>query len=317
MEPLERLLNLVGLLLETKRPLTFEEIRSAMPEAYGGDNVDSAKRKFERDKDALRHYEIPLEMRDLDAWGTDQGYVIPKEMYYLSEIEFAPEEIAALFIAAQTGGEDPIAERAVHKLLYGADGGVLTGLSSGRLAAGSDAPSPTLLAAADATSRQRRVRFGYRTSEGRFSERDVDAFGMVCRGGHWYLVGLDHDRDAIRAFRLSRVTTDLQDAGEGSAPPEGFRAADHAVAGSPGVGELSERAMVAFSPPVAWWAAAGVHDATTSTREDGWIEVSIPIEDQASLVNWVLGFGPDAEALAPEPLRADVVRRLEAASRRA
>src|SRR5436190_8489780 len=101
MEPLERLLNLVGLLLETTRPLTFEQIRDAMPEAYGGENVDSAKRKFERDKDDLRNYDIPLEMQDVDAWGTEQGYSIPKERYYLPEITFSPEEMAALFVASR------------------------------------------------------------------------------------------------------------------------------------------------------------------------------------------------------------------------
>jgi predicted DNA-binding transcriptional regulator YafY len=53
MDPLERLLNLVGLLLETPTPLTFEQIRDTL-DAYRADNVDSAKRMFERDKDQLR-----------------------------------------------------------------------------------------------------------------------------------------------------------------------------------------------------------------------------------------------------------------------
>ena len=55
MEPLERLLNLVGLLLETRVPLTFEQIRETL-EPYRQENVDSAKRMFERDKDVLREY---------------------------------------------------------------------------------------------------------------------------------------------------------------------------------------------------------------------------------------------------------------------
>ena len=76
MEPLERLLNLVGLLLETEHPMTFEEIRRTLP-AYGGDNLDSAKRKFERDKDILREYGVPLEMAATDVWDVEQGYTIP------------------------------------------------------------------------------------------------------------------------------------------------------------------------------------------------------------------------------------------------
>src|SRR6266480_4286173 len=84
MEPLERLLNLVGLLLETERPMTFEEIRRTLP-AYGGDNLDSAKRKFERDKDILREYGVPLEMSATDVWDVEQGYTILKDRYYRSE----------------------------------------------------------------------------------------------------------------------------------------------------------------------------------------------------------------------------------------
>ena len=89
MEPLERLLNLVGLLLETEHPMTFEEIRRTLP-AYGGDNLDSAKRKFERDKDILREYGVPLEMAATDVWDVEQGYTIPKDRYYVPEIAFTP-----------------------------------------------------------------------------------------------------------------------------------------------------------------------------------------------------------------------------------
>ena len=77
-EPLERLLNLVGLLLETTTPLTFDEIRATL-EGYQGDNLDSVKRKFERDKDMLRAYGVPLEMTGTDVWEVEQGYIIPKD----------------------------------------------------------------------------------------------------------------------------------------------------------------------------------------------------------------------------------------------
>ncbi|MGH2631038.1 MAG: helix-turn-helix transcriptional regulator, partial [Actinomycetota bacterium] len=135
MEPLERLLNLVGLLLETPKPLTFEEIRATL-DAYRADKVDSAKRMFERDKDQLREFGIPLQLVDVDVWGTEQGYVIPKDEYYLPEIAFTPEELGALLVAAQSGGENTPAEQAARKLLYGADGGVLAGLAGGPLASG-------------------------------------------------------------------------------------------------------------------------------------------------------------------------------------
>lgn len=313
MEPLERLLNLVGLLLESSTPLTFEQIRETL-DAYGGDNLDSAKRKFERDKDVLREYGVPLVMLDTDVWGVEQGYTIPRDEYYLAEIDFEPDEITALYLAAQTGREETFAEQGVRKLLYGADGGVLLGQAGGPLVAGSDTRSAQAIAAADAADARRRVRFGYRTSQGAVSERDVDAYGVVFRGGHWYLVGHDHERGEIRAFRLSRCTTDLRDVGEGGDPPKAFRAADHVAAG-PWVATGDERAVVAFTPSAAVRAAGAFVGATTErTSEDGRSIVSFPSADAVVTAGLILEYGPEAEVLEPTELRDEVIRRLEEAA---
>jgi predicted DNA-binding transcriptional regulator YafY len=51
------------------------------------------------------------------------------------------------------------------------------------------------------------------------------------------------------------------------------------------------------------------------TRKDGWVQVSLPAAPGDALASWILSFGPDAVALAPEALRAEIVRRLEAALR--
>ncbi len=311
MEPLERLLNLVGLLLETRIPLTFEQIRATL-EPYGQGNVDSAKRMFERDKDILRDYGVPLELVDTDPWGTEQGYLIPKERYYLPEIAFTPEELGALMVAAQgVRGETP-AEQAVRKLMSGSEGGALAGLAGGPLASGSDARGTLVMAVAAAAGARRRVRFGYRTSRGEVAERDVDAYAAVFRAGHWYLVGFDQERGEIRSFRLSRFTTDLEDVADGSEPPEGFRATDLVLRG-PWVASGEERAVIAFSPEIAWWATTTVVGAEPRrTRADGWVEVTVPVADERELAPWILQFGPDAVVLEPESLRAEVVARLEA-----
>jgi proteasome accessory factor B len=309
MEPLERLLNLVGLLLETSTPLTFEQIRDTL-EGYQGDNIESVKRKFERDKDMLRAYGVPLEMTGTDAWEVEQGYIIRKDRYYLPEIPFTPEEITALYLAAQGGSEATDAAQGVRKLLYGAEGGLLTGPAGGPLAADSDADQGRLLAAADAASKRRRLGFGYRTVTGATSDRTVDAYGVVFRGGRWYLVGHDQERDAIRAFRLSRVTSELADAGEGSEPPAGFRAIEH-VEAAPGNDAGLPVARVAFGPAAALLAEGSIPGATReSIRDDGWTVVSLPAADPATLAPLVLGFGPDAEVLEPPALRDEIVRRL-------
>lgn len=313
MHPLERLINLVAMLLEARRPLTFEGIRAALP-AYAQDDLATAKRMFERDKDILRDNGIPIEMESVDPFEVEEGYVIPKDRYYVPEISFTPQEISALFVAAHSGGDDTSAEQGVRKLLYGADGGLLAGLATGPLAAGPDVDTARLLVVAEAVLQgPRSITFGYTTSKGLSSERRVDAFGLVWRAGHWYVVGLDRERNDVRAFRLSRISTDVRDAGGGREPPEGFRASDHVDVGPWGPGEPTERATVAFSPDVAWWAASGLRDAEIGEpADDGWVPVSLPAGPDDALASWVLGFGPDARVVEPSSLRDEVVRRLEA-----
>ncbi|HXF35572.1 MAG TPA: WYL domain-containing protein [Actinomycetota bacterium] len=311
MHPVERLLNLVALLLETRRPLPFEEIREALREGYGQEDLHSAKRMFERDKDVLRDLGIPVETLPTDPFGGEPGYLIRKDRYYLPEISFTPEELSALLVAARSASGDPFVEEAVRKLLAGWEGG-LAGFSVGPFAI-DPGDGARLGALAEAAAAARSVRFRYRTARGEDAERHVDPYGLVWRGGHWYVVGQDRARGEVRAFRLSRIASAVEDAGEGSPPPDGFRAAEHVQGGPWGLGEPARHALVALSPEVAWWAMAGVPGAERlRVRRDGWVEVRVPLTTPDQLAPWVLQFGPDARVIRPPSLREEVLRRLEA-----
>ena len=138
------------LLLETRTPLTFEQIRETL-EPYRQEKVDTAKRMFERDKDILRDYGVPLELVDTDVWGAEQGYVIPKDAYYLPEIAFTPEELAALFVAAQRGRRTtPRPSRPSASSCTAPTGGVLAGLAGGRSPPGRTPAARSVMAAAAA-----------------------------------------------------------------------------------------------------------------------------------------------------------------------
>ena len=312
MHPLERLINLVALLLESRQPRTFEDIRRLLP-AYQQQDRATAKRQFERDKDVLRAIGIPVEVALTDVWAVEDGYTIPKESYYLPEISFSPEEVAALFVASHAPGENGEAAQAFRKLAQQAETGVLSTLAGIPATTGIDTSGPHLGEAADAVSRQRRVKFRYRPVQGRAGERDVDAWGLVFRTGAWYLVGKDRRRGEPRSFRLSRITSAIRDAGAGQPPPAGFRAAEHLAAGPWGFGEPEVRARVAFSPKVAWWALSGVPDARTlRTRKDGWSEAEVPAAGTDSFVSWILSFGADARVISPKRVRDAVVSSLKA-----
>jgi predicted DNA-binding transcriptional regulator YafY len=56
-----------------------------------------------------------------------------------------------------------------------------------------------------AAQQARRVHMHYRSSKGEGSERDFDPYGLLYRGGCWYVGGHCHLRKGLRSFRLDRV----------------------------------------------------------------------------------------------------------------
>ncbi|MCA1727582.1 MAG: WYL domain-containing protein, partial [Actinobacteria bacterium] len=285
MEQLERLLNLLTLLLESERPLTFERIRELIP-AYQHGDVASAKRMFERDKDDLREVGVPL------------------------ELTFTAEELAALFVAAASDEASEPAEAAVQKLSATSDARTLKRLSDAPYLGAVDPGGGHLRALAGALGEGRAVSFGYRRADGEEEARTVDPFGLVFRGGHWYLVGHDRTRDAVRAFRISRVTSAPVDAGEAVPVPEGFRAAEHVQ--TPGT-QPEGTARVAFRERVAWWALSSVQGARETGRTGDWVEAEVPVSGRDAFVAWLAGFGPEARLLDAGELRSALVAHLEAA----
>lgn len=315
MHSLERLFNLVALLLDFETPLTFEQIREKLP-AYSQEGIGSAKRMFERDKDILRAQGVPIELVATDAWETDEGYVIDADRYYLPRIDFTEEELSALFVAAAAPGEDDEASQALRKLASGTGSEFALPRPGPILYAGPEASDETLAALTSAMADRRSVRFTYRNAAGESAERQVDPYSLVVRGGNVYLVGLDRAREGIRSYRLSRMVSAIEQGEEASAAPEGFVARDHVSAGPWGTaGTESVQMLVAFSPDVAWMAAGQLANARpVSTRPDGWVELeaSVPLAADERLVTWILSFAGDAEVLAPQELRAAMKARLEA-----
>jgi predicted DNA-binding transcriptional regulator YafY len=87
-----------------------------------------------------------------------------------------------------------------------------------------DVPGERLLLLADAIARRRRVTLRYRAADGEESDREISPHGLVAHGGHWYLVGHDHGRDAPRTLRADRVLHAALGAAADPAP-DGFDAA--------------------------------------------------------------------------------------------
>lgn len=299
-DPSERLVNLTVALLETRRPLTFEEIRRRT-RYYEQDDPESARRMFERDKDALRSLGVPVETRTLDAFGAEVGYIVDRRSYELPDIDLEPDEVAALALALRVTGEDA-ARLALAKVSARAPDPAEV---DAELPAQIELGSADLDAVADAVVDRQTLRFPYRTADGVDATRTVDPYAVVHRRGAWYLVGHDHDRDDLRSFRLDRVRGRFRSVGEPGSfdPPEGLD--PMTVVGTHD--ELD--AIVAIDPGVRWEAELRGGEDTGETR-DGWPIYRLPHADRWRAVSWVLGLGPDAVVLAPDELRSEVRRRL-------
>lgn len=317
MDTLERLVDLVILLVETRRPLTFAEIRERIADGYPQENLDSAKRMFERDKDAARAIGVPISVVS-DELGAEPAYTIPKERFYLQEVAFTPEEVAAVLLAVRGGTPQDPAAIAAGKVLSGLrDGGAGgAGPSLGDAirslpVAGGDG-AERLHEVWDAIAGRRAIRFAYRDAEGALATRTVDPFRIAFRAGRWYLVGHDRDREAIRVFRLSRIVSASEDVGESAPAPADLRVEEHLAASPTGGTDRGGSARIAFAPHAVWPAVRSVEVRSETEGPDGWVELEIPNGDPEWLASWVLSFGEDAVVLGPDDLRAEVVARLEA-----
>ncbi len=310
MHPLERLVNLVALLLESRTPLTFDQIRGKLAEGYGHQDASSAKRMFERDKDVLRDIGVPIEVVSTDAWDVEHGYTIDKQRYYLPDIAFTPEELSALFVAVRSAG-DVSAEDAVRKLLSGAERGILAGLGPPG-ARRRDRPEPVRVPP------KRSPRDGACASP-------TEPRAASDRTGPWTRSG----SPSAAATGTSSASIATEGRSDRSAS-HGSRATSRSWGRGPTLPRASARpstsgrdrgvparpettATVAFAPDVAWWATKGVAGAEVMrTREDGWVEVSVAWSPGERLVSWILSFGPDAEVVEPPELRSELIGRLEA-----
>lgn len=308
MRRIERLINLIAALLDAPRPMTAEEIREQIA-GYDQTDKENFRRTFERDKKELRDLGIPIETVETSAWGDDpEGYIIPKDKYYMPEIDLDDDELAALRIVADVAlGAGDQARAGFRKLSSDQE---TSAWNAPHLVWGADvaAEQPLLGPLFAALVDRSPVSFGYVTGDGSRSRRHVEPYSLVHRRGHWYLIGRDVDRDAPRSFKVSRI--ERVQRGDGSYEiPGDFDLDAHTALEPWEVGDAEPIAVeMRFSGPVAWWPQQNMQFADTTTNDDGSVDVSLKVAKLDALISWAVGFAPHVEIVAPpeaqERLRA-------------
>lgn len=304
----ERLFNLVICLLATRRYLSAEQIRHAVPGYAESD--DAFRRMFERDKEELRELGIPLETGTDSVWDDEPGYRIRRASYELPEISLEPDEAAVLGLAARVWQRASLAGPASDALLKLRAAGIETteAAPSGiepRVAT----EEPAFPALWRAVRDRQPVTFDYRNPNADAPRRrHVEPWGVVSWHGHWYLVGHDNDREAVRVFRLGRITSDVQRASRPGSVivPEGVNIRDIVVSGSDHPWTRTARIRVRQG------AGHGIRQNARSCipGSDGWDDLDVAFSDVRRLASWIGGFGGDAVVVSPPEARDAIVSLL-------
>ena len=289
---LERLSDLLFLLLERDQPQTQVELRAGLGQqattAYP--DGDSGERAFFRDLATLRDAGVPVEERD-------DAYTIRREDYYLPKLDLSEDAQFALNLAATAVGFDGRnwSTSAAWKL-----GGLVGGQDQVAVVA-SQEHLPVLFAAC---GDRRRVRFTHGERE-----RVVDAWGLLLREGYWYLFGWYADADGWRFFKVDRITGPVVDVGPSEHPePDDFDAtaafpADPKLVG----GDEVVTALVEVDAVLAAKVQAEHPRAhVLERRDDGSMVVELAVSNRPAFRSWLLGMLDHARVMAPDVLRDDV-----------
>lgn len=321
MDRLERLINLVIALRETRRPMPAEEIRERVA-GYGQSDLAAFRRMFERDKSDLRTLGVPISTVPLGRWDNRTGYRIDAAAYDLPPVRLSPAELTALALALQATGLVDVAGAGLRKLEVDAALDPAVALEEGRgypgrtgepegraLGVALDAPHRAELMEAQWTRTP--VRFSYEPIGRAPQERTVDPYALVHRRGFWYLIGHDHDREGRRAFRLDRMVSAARPAGQpGSFTlPEDEISVEDVIPPVPG----PERAEVLAAPAVAWQVAGRALGGGRPAPDGDRTAFTLAVTDPDIFVAWALEFGPDLEVVAPAELRDRVKARARSA----
>jgi predicted DNA-binding transcriptional regulator YafY len=263
----------------------------------------------------------------VSARGIDRPAKVDRYGYHsLETLAFEPDELEAITDAArrvlQVGDATLAADArsAIRKLAFDLPLGATDGDADALLVPPTRRADPHILAAlGDALFRRKRVTFYYQGMGGdEGSDRTTEPYGLFFISGNWYVVARDAEKDALRNFRVSRMTTLRPNAHKPGTSdydiPDSFSLREHARSRHTweiGDGDVYE-AVVEFSGDTgATMAAAALgrpDDAAAGLRR-------FDVRRTDSFARWLFAFAGEATPVTPPALvsaYADIVRETRA-----
>ena len=312
----ERLLDLITYLLNSREPVSWQEIKNHFPDDYALGVEESNQRKFERDKAELISLGIPIDYQG----GSDikkEGYIIRKEKLFLPEIQFTAKESSLLMLAASAVLESDSfpyrdqLESALHKILSihdqinPAPEKITMNFSQKER---DEVLGKRVQEIQDALDRRKTVEIRYHAfSTGSVTRRKVNPYGLIFRRGQWMLVGWDHLRAALRTFVVSRIDESQVNKRRPGTPdyqiPSSFRLKDY---------QHQQPWQLEFHDPIAVTVRISEHrlpellPQLTEAEDLGDRSFRLHVRNQAGFLSWVLSQKTDVQVVNPNEIQDQI-----------
>ena len=317
-EKLIRQLSLISYLMAERRPVTALEIRRDV-EGYSEMNEDAFARRFYADRAELESLGIELAVdKPADSLYEQENYSLPPENFHLPPIAFENEELAALGTALSLlDGEFAYAEPlrlALQQISWGRPSPLQAPDQRSVALAITAAPggrdlSQRLAKIDTAIYRRKTIEFDYYTMErDETGPRKVDPYALLFQGGQFYLVGLSHERDAVRVFRLSRIRGKVSYATKAEHDfqrPDDFDPRAYSKRMQWQLGDTEGTAEIWIGDRIAWQVERHFGEfgelRPGPEGEGGQVFVT-EYAAPRQLIAWVLGLGEHARVLGPPEL---------------
>ena len=321
-DKLVRQLSLVAYLMAERRSASARDVKQAV-EGYSEMSDEAFARRFYADRSELLALGVPLESQRDDFTG-EELYRLLQEHYFLPPLNLNDAELAALSTAVHLlDGQFAYAEPlrlALQNLALGRPNpsyDAAPEVSVRLLGSGFTAEVAVRLQKLEtAISKQRTVVFRYwAISSDEEAVRTVDPYSLYLMGGHWYVIGRDHDRDGVRTFRLDRVRGDVRFSTRRErdfrVPPE-FDPSAYRNRAPWQLGEGDEPAIILVEPEAAWLAERAVGQyGTIEHRDDRSLLFTTTVADWQELAGWLIGLDGLASPVSPPELVERVASALE------
>ena len=335
--------NVKGYLTEPPPPLRGrgqgERVASAEGRGQGvraEEGTETTRRMFERDKDELRALGIEIETVPIpDAKGDEPalGYRLRSGAFYLPYLEFnegrdreaerRPYQGLARINVSRADLD--LLDRATQLVAQRTESPLAASAASARRKLEFDLPLPQaavervlaeqlgsegtrsleLLQRAVADQVALTCRY-YSIGRDAAEKRSIEPYGLFFSWGRWYCVARARDRDALRVFRVDRMSEVAIEQGKKAAfeIPGDFSIRSY-LGRAPWElsGSEATPVRVRFSFPESRWVQAqGVGEAIEPLLDDGGAILEFKVQDSNPFLRWLLTFRKQAVIVAPDAM---------------